>query len=90
MKNVIFWNITPFSPLTFNICFGEIISLLFQGTYKTEEDISVKSTCHLLSRSRWDRYNPLKRRFTFNGLQGVVTRVRILLTPESFIASVKL
>jgi hypothetical protein len=67
-ESTIFWDITPCSPLRVNRLFGV--------------------TCHLLSRWflaqliyrpwRWKLYVLPKRRFTFNGLHGIISQKMLL------------
>jgi hypothetical protein len=75
MKSSIFSDITPCNPLKVNRRFGGICCLHL---------LSRASACHLLSRWflawlipqpwRWRRHVPPKRRLTFNGLHGVISK----------------
>jgi hypothetical protein len=70
MKSSIFWDITPYSPLKVNRRLGGTCRLHLQGRRinqarnKREAD-SKQSLRHL----------PTKRRFTFNGLHGVISQM---------------
>jgi hypothetical protein len=76
MKSVIFWDITPCSPLKDDRYFG--------GTYRRHLQDRRIIAYHLISlcflaqlilrRWRWSRHIPLKRRLTFNGLHGVISQ----------------
>jgi hypothetical protein len=65
LKSIIFWDITPCSPLKvnrpFEVKYGRISHLL-SGLY----------LALLIRPWWWRRYFPPKRRFTFNGLHGVI------------------
>jgi hypothetical protein len=86
MKIIIFWDITPCSPLKVNWRFGRTFRLLLQGRgisqsrNQREAGGKQSSPCHLLHAwlifppSRWRRYVPPKRRLTSNRLHGVISQ----------------
>jgi hypothetical protein len=71
-KSTIFWDITPCSPLEVNRLFG--------GTYRLHLQGRRISRARNQSKIRWQgrRYIPPKRRFTFNGLHGVISQKIVL------------
>jgi hypothetical protein len=79
MKNLIFWDMTPCSPLSLNRRFG--------GTYRLQQ--AAESACHLLAcwfsqilflrPRKWMQYVPPKRRLKLNGLHGVISQKMVLL-----------
>jgi hypothetical protein len=68
-KSIIFWDITPYSPLSVN--------RRFVGTYRLEKISTCFHACFFLSLFfrpwRWRRYVPPKLPFTLNGLHSVRT-----------------
>jgi hypothetical protein len=70
MKSIIFWDMTPYSPLSFNRRFG--------GTYR----LHLKQQAGLLNLFlhpwRWRRYVPTERRLKLNGLHRLISQKTIL------------
>jgi hypothetical protein len=83
MKSIIFWDITPCSPLIFNRCFGGTYLLHLQGQrirrVLTWNQVQIRGF-HVLCRWFviilpwwWRRYVPPKCRLTFNKLHTVMS-----------------
>jgi hypothetical protein len=76
MKSIIFWNMTPCSPLSFNRISEEHIA-----SSKQNATCLLAGLLNLLFRPwRWRRYVPPKRRLKLNGLHGVTSQKMILFT----------
>jgi hypothetical protein len=91
MKSIIFWDMTPCNPSSINRRFGVPYRLHFQGRRNKFSMVpankQVASFLNLfLQPWRWRRYVPPKRRFTLNGLQGVIFQKMILFI-SSYILS---
>jgi hypothetical protein len=74
-KSSVFWDITPYSPLKVNGCFGGICRLHFQhrriSPARNLREAGKKQSRHFLP----------KRLLTFNGLHGVISqKIGIFLT----------
>jgi hypothetical protein len=69
LKSIIFWDMTPCSPLSFNRRSGETYRLHLQGRRKG-------SANH--EQADGKRYVPPKRRLKLNGLHGVISQKMIL------------
>jgi hypothetical protein len=86
LNSTIFWDITPCSPLNFNLRFGETYRLHLQGRRISQviNQQNQNPACHLLSLWflarlslrpwRWRRYVSPKRRLTLNGLHDVISQ----------------
>jgi hypothetical protein len=71
MKSIIFWDMTPCSPLSFKVRFGGIYGPHLQGRRNRFSKTSKQS------RARWRRYVPPKCRLKLNGLHGVISQKMI-------------
>jgi hypothetical protein len=89
MKSIIFWDMTPCSPLSVSRRFGETYSLHLQGRrnkFSKKPASKLLATCLLdgflmklfLRPWKWRRYVPPKRRLTLKGLHGVISQKMIL------------
>jgi hypothetical protein len=90
VKSIIFWDMTPWSPLSFNRHFGGTCRLhlqdrrINQARNQRESRWQAKLYSDMLSRWflarlilrpwRWRRHVLPKRRLTFNGLHGVISQ----------------
>jgi hypothetical protein len=91
MKSIIFWDMTPCSPFSFNQRFGETYRLhlqsrrnTFSKTSKQAGDKQKPNACFLVLLNlflrpwRWRPYVPPKRQWKLNGLHGVISQKMIL------------
>jgi hypothetical protein len=89
MKSIIFWDMRPCSPLSFNRRFGGTYRLYHQGrrnmfskpTNKQVASCLLAGFLNLFLRPwRWRRYVPPKRRLKLNGLHGVISQMILFIT----------
>jgi hypothetical protein len=73
MKSIIFWDMTPCSPLSFNRRFGGTYRLHLQGRRNGFSKPASK-----VASWRWRRYVPPKRRLKPNRLHGIISQKMIL------------
>jgi hypothetical protein len=73
MKSIIFWDMTPCSPLSYNRHFGGTYRLHLQGH---RNRFSKPESKQVASNRR--RYVPPKRQLTLNGLHGIISQKMIL------------
>jgi hypothetical protein len=85
MKSTTFWDIRPWSPLSVNRRFGGTYRLHHHGRKNKLSKLCLPSAFTLVSCSgyffrpwSWTRYVPPKRRFTLNGLHGVISQKMLL------------
>jgi hypothetical protein len=74
MKNFVFWDITPYSPLKFNRRFEGTCRLHFQGQRISQARSQHEAGSNPLRPRRWRRHVPPKRRLTFKRLPDVVSQ----------------
>jgi hypothetical protein len=85
MKSIIFWDMTPGNPLSFNSRFGGTYLLHLQGQRNRFSKPASKQMAE-----DGKRYVPPKRRLKLNGLHGVISQKMILSSnlyshrPENF------
>jgi hypothetical protein len=73
-KNIIFWDITPCSPLNVNRRFGETNRLHLQGR---KNKLNKKPAWKQVA--RWRQYVPPKRRLKLNGPHGVISQKMVVM-----------
>jgi hypothetical protein len=91
LKSIIFWDMTPCSPLSVNHRFGGTYRLhlqdrrnKFSKNRKKADSIHLPPACLLVLLNlflrpwRWRRYVPPKRRLTLNILHGVISQKIVL------------
>jgi hypothetical protein len=78
MKSTIFWDITPCSQLKVKWRFGETSRSVFHP-------LSCWFARLILWSWRWRRYVPPKRRLTFNGLHGILSKNILLFNIDLYL-----
>jgi hypothetical protein len=84
LRNSILWDITPCSPLQVNRRFGRKFRLNFSEPCSARHALhACFLLCVFFQPWRWRWHVPPKRRFTFNGLQGVISqKLELFITTD--------
>jgi hypothetical protein len=85
VKNTIFWDITPCSPLNASRCFGITYRLNLQGRRTSRARNPSESRWQAEQALKMEAIIPPKRLLTFNGLHGVITQKIVLFYVNDYL-----